>query len=263
MQDYLDFAKRIADHAGKIMNDNFVLGIDKKWKEDNTPLTIADTSINELVIQEVKKHFPDHGVLGEEASFSTDREYLWVVDPVDGTMPYSHGLPTSVFSLALVHDGQPIVAVVQDPFSDRQYAAAQGGGTFLNGQRLHVNNQAELGLKVFVDVSARPKFKGYEVAKIMSVLMDKGVYATRSLSAIYYSLPVVTGQHGGSVCLLEFPWDGAALALLVTEAGGKVTDLNGRPRRWDTYGDGFVTSNGVLHDELLDMLRQSTELQLS
>src|SRR5690606_7148188 len=112
MDEYLAFAKTLATEAGQIMRDHFVLGIDTEWKQDATPLTIADTSINQLVIDQVKQRFPTHGVLGEEASFGTDREYLWVVDPVDGTMPYSHGIPTSTFSLALVQNGQPIVAAV-------------------------------------------------------------------------------------------------------------------------------------------------------
>jgi myo-inositol-1(or 4)-monophosphatase len=259
MKDYLELAKQLATQAGQIMQENFVLGMDKEWKSDNTPLTIADTSINELVINEVKKNFPGHGVLGEEASFNQESEFVWVVDPVDGTMPFSHGIPTSTFSLALVQNGQPIVAAVQDPFSNRQYTAIKGEGAFLNGERLHVNSQGALELKVFIDVSARPKFQGFDAGKLLSSLMEKGVYATKSLSAVYFALPVVTGQHAASICLLEFPWDGAAIALLVEEAGGKVTDLNGQQRQWNEFGDGFVVSNGLVHEALLKELQVSKE----
>ncbi len=259
MDDYLTLAKSLGDQAGKIMLDNFKLGMDKTWKVDATPLTIADTSINTLVIDEVAEWFPDHGILGEEASLHADREYLWVLDPVDGTMPFSHGLPTSTFSLALVHNGQPIVAVVQDPFSKRQYSAVRGQGTFLNGDKMHVNAQADLGLKVFIDVSARPKFQGFNAGKLLTNLFDKGVYATKSLSAVYYSLPVVTGQHAASICLLEYPWDGAAISLLVEEAGGTVTDLFGKARTWDKPGDGFIVSNGLVHAALLAELQAARE----
>ena len=262
MQDYLALAKSLATQAGVIMRDNFVLDIDKEWKADQTPLTIADTSINDLVIAEVEKHFPDHGVLGEERSVGTDREYLWVVDPVDGTMPYSHGLPASTFSIALVKDGQPIVAVVEDPFCNRQYAAIKGEGTFLNGKtRLHVNAQTKLEPKVFVDIAAWPKFNGFSAAKTYAALVDRGAHASKSFSAIFNALPVITGQHAGSIVFLDFPWDGAALALLVTEAGGKISDLHGTERRWDKSGDGFIVSNGLVHQEIVDILAATRDAQ--
>lgn len=257
MQEYLDFAKRIADQAGKIMRDNFVLGIDTRYKADDTPLTIADMSINQLVIDEVRSHFPDHGVLGEEDGFGTDREYLWVVDPVDGTMPYSHGLPTSVFSLALVQDGQTNVAVVNDPFTNRLYYATREGGAFVNDQPLRVNEQSELGPQVFIDVAAHFTLKNFNALDIMAQLAAKNVRVSKSFTAIYNTLPVATGQNGACVVLLESPWDGAAISLIVTEAGGKITDLAGRERLWNHAGDGFLASNGVLHEQLLGIINHT------
>lgn len=258
MQEYLEFAKRLANAAGKIMNENFVLGINTEYKVDDTPLTIADTSINKLVIDEVKKHFPDHGVLGEEASFDTDRSLLWVVDPLDGTMAYSQGLPNSVFSLALVENGETIVAAVMDPFTHRLYCATKGGGAFVNDHAVHVNDQQELGPRVFIDIAAHFKLKDFDALKTMALLANRGVKVTKSFTAISNALPIATGQHAASLVFLEYPWDGAAVSLIVTEAGGKVTDLAGNARLWNKPGDGFAVSNGLVHDELIAMLRQST-----
>ena len=258
MQKYLDFAKNLANAAGKIMSENFVLGINTEYKVDDTPLTIADTSINKLVIDEVKKEFPSHGVLGEEASFGTERSFLWVVDPVDGAMAYSQGLPNSVFSLALVENGESIVAAVMDPFTERLYWATKGGGAFVNGRELHVNDQNELGPRVFIDVAAHFKLKDFDVLKTMAVLAGRGVKVTKSFTAISNALPVATGQHAASIVVLEYPWDGAAVSLVVAEAGGKVTDLAGKQRLWHQPGEGFVVSNGRLHDELITILHQST-----
>jgi len=258
MDEYIAFAKQLANQAGNIMREHFGLNIDTQYKTDNTPLTIADTSINQLVIDEVRKHFPEHGVLGEEASFNVDREYLWVVDPVDGTMSYSHGLPTSTFSLALVQNGHTVVAAVEDPFTHRQYYAVKGAGAFVNDQRLHVNDQAELGPKTFIDLAAHFSLKSFDAVKVMATLASKNVRATKSFTAIYNTLPVAAGQHAASIVFLESPWDGAAVSLIVTEAGGKVTDLAGHERAWNQPGDGFVASNGVMHDQLLEILHQST-----
>ena len=257
MQEYLEFAKQIAGQAGQIMRDNFVLGIDTQYKADETPLTIADTSINQLVIDEVKSRFPSHGVLGEEDGFGTDREYLWVVDPVDGTMPYSHGLPTSVFSLALVKDGQTLVSAVNDPFTNRLYYASKDGGAFVNDQQLKVNEQSEFGPQVFIDVAAHFTLKNFDALDIMAQLAAKNVRVSKSFTAIYNTLPVATGQHAACVVLLEHPWDGAAVGLVVTEAGGRITDLSGRERLWNQRGDGFLATNGVIHDQMLEILNRT------
>ena len=257
MNEHLEFAKTIAKQAGDIIRRNFGLSVNREWKSDNTPLTATDTAINQLVIDEVKKRFPEHGVLGEEDSFGTDREYVWVTDPIDGTMPFSHGIPASVFSIALTTGGRSQVAVVCDPFTDRLYWAAKGEGAFVNGQPLHVNEQAELGPQVFIDVAAKFSFNGFDGLKILGSLLQADVRASKSFTAIYNALPVVTGQHAASIVLLEFPWDGAAISLIATEAGGTVTDLHGNERLWDQNGDGFVISNGVVHDQLLKIIANS------
>ncbi|QQS18795.1 hypothetical protein IPL68_01860 [Candidatus Saccharibacteria bacterium] len=127
----LQFAKSLALEAGAIMRHYFrsdELAI--THKQDLTPLTVADTQINALVIERVKKEFPAYGVLGEEASFEPHRELLWVVDPIDGTSPFSCGIPVSTFSIALVHrkDGQPYVSVTYDPYLDELMFATKNGG---------------------------------------------------------------------------------------------------------------------------------------
>lgn len=258
MDEYLEFARKIAKQSGEIMRNNFELGMQKEWKSDDTPLTVTDTAISQLVIDGVKSRFPEHGVLGEEDSFATEREYLWVVDPVDGTMPFSHGIPASVFSMALVKNGRTEVAVIADPFSDRLYWASKGQGAYVNDQKLQVNQQSELGPQVFVDIAAKFNFSGLDGIKVLNALVKANVRVTKSFTAVYNALPVVTGQHAASIVLLEFPWDGAAISLITTEAGGKVTDLYGKERLWNQNGDGFVVSNGVIHDQLLAILAESS-----
>jgi len=106
MTTYEQFAKDVAKQAGKIMMENFKLGMHKEWKSDNSPVTETDLRINKLLIEGVKKYFPEHSVLGEEESnFVGDRKMVWVCDPLDGTLPFSHGVPIFTFSLALVDDG--------------------------------------------------------------------------------------------------------------------------------------------------------------
>ncbi len=118
------FATDLAYQAGEIIKTDFTLGMKKEWKENETPLTAADNKVNQLVVDAVNKNFPDYGLITEEGgSHHQNAEYVWICDPIDGTIPFSHGIPTCVFSIALVHEGEPILAVIYDPFMDRLFYA--------------------------------------------------------------------------------------------------------------------------------------------
>src|SRR3989339_1842896 len=150
-----EFALLMAKKAGKIIKKNFAMGMEKEWKSDNTPVTVTDKAVNSLLIKESKRYFPKYGILGEEEnSIVGNEEYHWVCDPIDGTIPFSHGIPTCVFSLALVKDGVPVVAVVYDPFMDRLFTAEKGNGAKLNGKTIHVSpaktlKNAVVGVRVW------------------------------------------------------------------------------------------------------------------
>ena len=117
---YLDIALDLAKQAGVIMRKNFAAGMKKDWKDERSPVTETDLAINDLVLREIKKYFPDHSILAEEESdHDESHEYVWICDPVDGTHNFSHGLPTATFALALLHQGEPVLGVILDPFEER------------------------------------------------------------------------------------------------------------------------------------------------
>jgi fructose-1,6-bisphosphatase/inositol monophosphatase family enzyme len=155
-----EFATGLAREAGAIMKQNFALGMAKEWKEDNSPLTITDQTINTLVLSKLRAEYPEHSIVSEEGSELTDFEYTWVCDPVDGTMPFSHGYPTFCFSLALTHNGESILGVVYDPMCDRMFTAVQGKGAYMNGTKISVSPEEALSKKSilgFDGESALPK----------------------------------------------------------------------------------------------------------
>ena len=124
MDDYLETAIALAHEAGRVMLDHFKMGVAADLKADSSPVTIADETINQIVIDWIRSKYPTHGVIGEEDSVDgSDSRFTWVCDPVDGTLPYTLGIPTNVFCLALVDDGEPVVAVIYDPYMDRMYTA--------------------------------------------------------------------------------------------------------------------------------------------
>jgi myo-inositol-1(or 4)-monophosphatase len=246
MKNYKDFAIGLAKQAGKIMLANFTLGMKKEWKDDNSPLTVTDTTINKLVINSVKKKFPKHGVLGEEESYNQDREYLWVCDPVDGTMPFSTGYPVFVFSLALVIKGESVLGVIYDPFLDRMFVGEKRKGALLNNKKIHVSTQKQLGGKMMINIETN-----IMLSKARDLLSKKECIVLRLGSVTYASILVASGEFIGNMFEYNKPWDAAAAKVIVEEAGGKFTDLDGKEQRYDRPINGFIASNGFIHNELV------------
>ena len=143
MEEYLKLAKEIAEGSAEIALKHFGFDVKSTWKSDNSPLTLADTEINTYVIEKIHKAYPNHSVVGEEeSSTKKNSEYVWVCDPVDGTLPFSRGLPMFTFSLALVEQstGLPLLVVVNDPIMKNMYWAYKGSGAYRNNQKITVSN---------------------------------------------------------------------------------------------------------------------------
>jgi myo-inositol-1(or 4)-monophosphatase len=263
----LAFAIDLARDAGKIMRRYFLAeDIATEWKKDDTPLTIADTKINDLVIERVKKSFPKHGVIGEEASYEIKDEMVWVVDPIDGTVPFSLGIPCSTFSLGLVDrsDGQSVVAVVYDPQLDYLYTAQRGEGSFVNGVRLHTSKATDLPrtyISVLGGIGRREDARTHFIRQGACVdwLMDHGARPLSLQSQVYSACKVASGEFAGSIFGYGSPWDSAAASLIVEEAGGVVTDVNGKKRRYDEFAEGcLLAANQEMLTKLLSVVNASS-----
>ncbi len=259
LEGYLEFAKGLAAEASVIMRRYFrAEDIGTNWKEDNTPLTIADTTINKLVIDRVKAVYPDHGVIGEEDSYETKRDYVWVVDPIDGTMPFSLGIPVSTFCLALVYKGDVQVSVVMEPFQDRLFSAIRGHGAYLNEKKLKVSKTTDFKNNYFfllgwIQRDAR------DLRAVVTELEKQGARMLGLLSYAYSTALVATGDLMVSGMSYGSPWDAAAIALIVEEAGGKATDLKGKPRKYNEWSDGILISNGAVHDKVVKLIRDHAD----
>ena len=171
MEEYLEFAKDIAFHAGKIMVKYFNQNNGASYKGDRTIVTIADTEINSYLIKKVKERYPEHSVDGEEEQFGNSH-FVWVCDPVDGTAMYARHIPVAVFSLALVVDGVPNVGVVYDPFTDNLYTAIKGRGAYKNGEKIFVNNYTLDDIRTVCHCDMWSKAK-YNVCKVFEELRKK------------------------------------------------------------------------------------------
>lgn len=258
----LEFAKALALEAGEIMRTYFRSGrLNTVKKDDLTPLTIADTAINALVIERVKRDFPDHGVLGEEESYHSDRPWIWVVDPIDGTSPYSCGIPVSTFSLALVSkkDGQPYVAATYDPFLDELMFAHKDGGSFCNATPLKTNSVFDLAGEYISQGSGLWSYAStVAIGEVHAKLNEANVRGFNFISAVYGGRQVANGNFAAGFLLYGSPWDSAAVALLVTEAGGIASDIFGHERRYDEFANGLLVScNEAIHKKMLKIFHAS------
>lgn len=254
----LAFAKALALEAGEIMRKHFGFDLQPKWKSDQTPLTIADTQINSLVIEKIKAAFPGDDIFGEENQFITGSKRLWVCDPVDGTLPFSHGLPISTFSLALVIDGVPQVGVIYDPFMDRLFYAEVNSGAFYNGQPIHVSNQGMQN--AILDISGFPAPADRATTTHTMSVCDRfntaGAKTVSMWSTIINFALIASGKFTGAVFNLNFIHDVAAAKVIIDEAGGKTTDMFGNEQRYDRPTKGFIASNGVIHQQIIDLLKK-------
>lgn len=245
-------AQMVAKKAGAVMRQYFDGDQQIEIKEDGSPVTIADKLINTLVIKELTKAFPGDGLIGEEESTTSyGRGRKWFCDPIDGTKAFTWGTPTSMFSLGLIIDGQPVMGVVYDPFLDRLYTALKGGGSFCNGRHLHVSKVSLKRGMVAVLSDARKISRGI---KHIQELDRRGVTLVTFSGAVYKAVLVATGRLVTYVDAGVNAHDMAAVHLIVEEAGGKVTNIGGSRLDYTQPFRGALISNGIAHEEMMQIM---------
>ncbi len=253
--DYKKFILGLAKEAGTVIKKNFTRGMKKEWKDGVSVVTETDRIINQMVIDSVKKTFPGHSILAEENSdLSGDNEFIWVCDPVDGTKPFAHAIPTCVFSLALTRRGQSIAGAVYDPFMERMFFAEKNKGASLNEEKIKVSSQNTIKNSLF-GVCYGWRDEPFDFSALGQALKTESGEIIDVGSITYMGVLVAAGELAGTMFQGTKPYDTAALKVIVEEAGGKVTDLFGNDQRYDRDIRGHLISNGLLHDRLLEMLR--------
>lgn len=253
----LPFLKALALEAGNIIREEFSSNskVNALWKEDDTPVTESDVEVNNLVIAKIKKQYPEVSVIAEEGSHIVEgSDWLVYCDPIDGTFPYATGMPISTFIISALYKGVPTLAVIYDPFNDRMYTAQKGKGAFLNGDPIKVSERAELSSKAHIHLIWWKK--SLDFAPLCSKLLEKGATWMNFCTIGIVGGLIATGQFEASIFPGNKLWETAAMALVVEEAGGRCTDLEGNPIDFLKNGEmkGHVVSNGLLHEELLRLI---------
>lgn len=246
----LEFAVDLAWRAGRATLSHFQTGHSVEWKPDASPVTIADRDAERLLRQRIESAFPDDGIIGEE--FGTVRENAgrrWILDPIDGTRSFIHGVPLYGTLIAVEIGGEPVVGVIHMPALDETVAAASGLGCWWNGRRAQVSTTASMSraLVVTSDVSM---FRATGRADAWVRLSDAAATARTWGDCYGYAL-VATGRAEAMIDGGLSIWDAAAVAPIVREAGGVVTDFDGRNRH---DSGNLVATNAALADTIRELL---------
>ena len=246
----LEAAIEAAKVAGQVLRDRFGQRLDVQYKGEVDLVTEVDEKAEQTIKKALREAFPAYGILAEEGgSLPGEGDTRWVVDPLDGTTNYAHGLPFFCVSIALERAGEVILGVVHDPMVQETYVAERGGGATLNGQPIGVSNTDE-PIRALL-ATGFP----YDRDEMSAVLDLFGRFAMRTQgmrrlgSAALDLCYVAAGRLDGYYERGVKAWDIAAGVVILEEAGGKITDYRGH--ELDLEGEEVVASNGLLHPALV------------
>jgi myo-inositol-1(or 4)-monophosphatase len=248
------FAIDLARKSGALLKEKLTKTHKIHYKGKINLVTEADKMSEDLIIGAINRKFPDHGILSEESeAINGAGKFRWIIDPLDGTTNYAHGYPIFCVSIALEKDGKVILGVVYDPMREEMFVAQHGKGAKLNGKKISVSPVKNISRSLLAtgfpyDIRDS-KNNNLDYFNSMAV----NVQAIRRAGAAALDLAcLAAGRFDGFWELKLKPWDTAAGCLLVTEAGGVISDIKGK--KWDLYSPDLLASNGLIHKQMMKVL---------
>jgi histidinol-phosphatase len=251
----LAFAHELADRASDIALSFFGGSFEVREKADKTPVTEADVQIERTIRTSVHERYPTDGVLGEEGGVQGEAsERRWVVDPIDGTKNFADGVQVWATLIALVVRGEPVVGVVSAPAIGERYDGVTGSGARLNGDPIRVSRADRVGRASILHSSVAGWIDGPYRERLLDLLRESR--RDRGFGDFWGHMLVARGSADVMFEPELATWDFAALQVIVAEAGGRMTQFDGSPV---LHGGSVLTTNGVLHDELVARLDHSRD----
>jgi len=251
---YLEVAEETAREAAKVLLENLGKVKEIEFKAKNSLVTEVDKLSEKIIISNIKKNFPDHAIFAEESGRDSETsDYLWLIDPIDGTTNYAHAYPFFSISIALEVKGEVIAGLVYDPVKDEMFTAERGKGAFLNCEPISVSRSDEIrhshvctGFMHEVEwmVEANIRHFGNFIRRARAVRRD----GSAALDLCY----LACGRFDGFWELGLNPWDTAAAVLIVKEAGGHVSKFNGDA--YSIYDKEILATNSIIDEQMMEIL---------
>lgn len=255
----LKYILQVAINSSKAAGDFVLKNMQRATKIDFkgrvNMVTGVDKGSQEIIVSKILKEFPGAGILAEESGESNvESDFKWIIDPLDGTTNFVHGFPCFAVSIAVEINGRIKVAVVHDPYHQETFYAIEGGGAYLNGSRIRVSQVNRLInslLATGFPYELNEYF--YKNMEIFKALYQKCQGIRRAGAATIDMCYVACGRFDGYWEFYLNPWDVATGYLIVKEAGGKLSNASGR--EFSIYGHEYVATNGLIHDEILSVIK--------
>ncbi len=253
----IDKIINISKEAGIIIRDGFKTKLTLEYKSNSSDfVTNIDKAAEKVIVNFIKKEYPTHNILAEESgSESKGSEYTWVIDPLDGTMNFAHGLPIFSVSIGVMKKDEIIAGVIYDVMNNIVFSSEQGSGAFQNGLKIMVSKNPELSKSLLVtgfpyNIKDNPDFAIERFNKFL--INSRGV--RRLGSAAIDMCYVANGAFDGFWEVNLQPWDVCAGILLIKEAGGKISNFTNK--KIDIYAKQLLATNRKVHDKMLEILAQ-------
>jgi myo-inositol-1(or 4)-monophosphatase len=253
--EFLRAAQEAALGAGKMLKQGLNEGREIFFKGTVDLVTSFDNKAQEMLFDRLSRSFPDHGFLAEEGlSYKEQGEFRWIIDPLDGTTNYAHGVPIFCVSIGLEFQGRIILGVVYDPMQDEIFQALEGAGASLNGSSIHVSSEGDLGKSLVAtgfpyDIRVNPTNNAVHFNNFLTRVQAIRRCGSAALDLCY----VACGRFDGFWELKLHPWDMAAGGLIVKEAGGRMSDFDGR--EFSIYEPEVLATNGLIHESMVHVLQ--------
>lgn len=254
----LNIAVEAAVEAGKFLKYNVgkIKNIERKKGQETNLVTEIDKQSEALIIKKIHQHFPSHDILGEESgAHELKSEYRWIIDPLDGTTNYTHGVPIYSVTIGIEYKKEIIAGVIYDPNADELFSAEKGQGAFLNGKKIRVSSTDQLINSLLVtgfpyNVKENPDQVVDHFVRFLPVAQGIRRLGSAALDLAY----VACGRFDGYWEVFLNPWDKAAGIILVKEAGGMVTTFTGSETDI-VYTANTLATNGLIHKDMLHILQ--------
>lgn len=254
MEDIKKVLLEAAHEAGALMLERFQGRFEIEHKEGiNNLVTEVDTACEAIIINKIKHHFPDHSILSEEDGATANTStFQWIIDPIDGTVNFAHGVPLCCISIAVKKDAAIVLGAIYNPMMDEFFFAEAGKGAFLNGEPISVSSKTDFNTAFLVTGFPYHYDEQTDPLRVFSKLIKRGLPIRRLGSAALDLCWVACGRFDAFWEYYLNPWDSAAGLLLVREAGGVVTNFKGEQHI--IFEPEMLASNGHIHADLLNEL---------
>lgn len=254
LAEYLEFARDVASEAGRLTLEHFQSGLLVETKADGTPVTVADRAAEEHIRERLAAECPGHGILGEEfGDDEGDGRHRWIVDPIDGTLAFSRGVPLYATLLALEIEGRVEVGVAEFPALGESVWAARGRGCHWNGRRCRASRVSTLQ-EAIVAYTEPESFELHGKAEAWARVQKSTRYRVGWRDAYGHAL-VATGRIEAMLDPIMSPWDCGPFAVILPESGGYFGDWSGNQT---IYGSEALSVSAALRDRLLAVVRGHT-----